>query len=79
MAGFAQAGSPGFQISPPRINPMIGPGHLRLGGISRNTGGGAGFLNNEVASAMSQIDTSPQHQANVYLAQMGLGRTVIIT
>jgi hypothetical protein len=73
--GFPQSGAPGFQIAPPRVNPVVGRGTLNLRSIPQFSGGSAGFLNNDVNVAQSRLDTSPEHQANIYMSQMGLSPT----
>jgi hypothetical protein len=70
MAGFAT--SPGFRVSPPRVNPQPGSSFLDLGVPSASSR--AGFLDNPNV-ATSQINNSPEHQANVYLARLGLNNT----
>lgn len=72
MAGFAQSGSPGFSVSPPRINPVVGSNRLQLLGIPQYAGGQAGYINPESSVGSSRLDTSPEHMANIFLAQQGL-------
>lgn len=43
-------------------------------GIPQFTGGTAGFMNPEASVGQSRLDTSPEHQANIYMKQMGFSQ-----
>lgn len=74
MAGFAQLGSPGFSISPPRLTPTVPGASFNKLAVPAPPRENAGFYDPTSGVASSQIDDSALHRGNVFLSQAGLGR-----
>jgi len=75
MAGFSNIGEPGYQLSPSIVGPATGgTGYAGLS-INRPTREVSPYFNPNQYQMPGQADNSAQHQANVYMGQMGLGET----
>lgn len=75
MAGFSNIGEPGYRIAPPIVSPESGSqGYLGIG-INRPVRDVSPYFNPSQYRMPDSADASQQHQANVYMSQMGVGDT----
>ncbi|SRR6266576_4272796 len=73
MAGFSQVGEPNYAINPPSLSSPYGSsGYLGLP-VSRARRNYSPYFNNPNEGYNPGAENTAQHQANVYMSQMGMG------
>lgn len=75
MAGFANIGEQGYQLSPSLVGPQSGSSGYTGIGINRPTREYSPYFSPNQYRMSDAADNSGQHQANVYMSQMGVGET----
>lgn len=75
MAGFANIGEPNYRLSPSIVGPQVGSQGFAGINIPRQTREYSPYFNPQQYRMPNSADTSGQHEANVYMAQMGMPET----